>query len=128
MSIAGAIIPAAGYAVTTAATGYAIGFAIEHVSALSTSPRDFSPEGLLKTTAAVAVNGVFVMAASRLLGAQDDPTGGVLFSMALMGARPRLFAKFQKGSNEIEKRVRKAAGLKSIDIPGLAGELEETIF
>jgi len=122
MSVIGAIIPAAGYAVTTAATGYAIGFAIQYVSGLGTAPQDYSPEALLKFTGQIALNGVAVMAASRLLGAQDDPTGGVLFTVALAGAQPKMFWRFQKAGFEMEKQAKQALGVSTIRIPHLVSD------
>jgi uncharacterized membrane protein YgdD (TMEM256/DUF423 family) len=107
------IVDAASYALVHTASAMAIGLFVEHL--VPAMQEDEPPtDTLLRAAAQVLANGVLVFAAAQVLDSSQDPTGGILFTWALMVSQPSLSARMQHLSSHLVDAVsRTAASLPS---------------
>lgn len=101
------------YAAVSAGVGVAAGTAVSMIMPalpLNTGDDADFVDVAIATAVQAALNGLAIVAASRFLKAEDDPTHGVLFTWALISAQPgmerRLKDLARTGGAAVAGRVR----------------------
>jgi uncharacterized membrane protein YgdD (TMEM256/DUF423 family) len=107
------IVDAASYALVHTAAALAVGMAIENIVP-GLSEDEEATDTLLRAAAQVLANGICVFAAAKILDSSQDPTGGILFTWALMVSQPTLSARLHALSSQlVDAASQQIASLRS---------------
>jgi hypothetical protein len=82
---------------------------------------DTSPQALATTVAQVALTGVAAALAARFLDAERDPTGGVMFILAVAGSQPTLLLRIQTLQRVVADYVAKSGAVEAATNAAVAG-------
>ena len=94
------IVDAASYALVHVAAALGVGMILEHLVPPPEAEEE-PTDTLLRASAQVLANGIFVFAASKMLDSSQDPTGGILFTWALMVSQPSLSQRLHALSSQL---------------------------
>lgn len=102
------IVDAASYAIVHMGAALSVGMLIEQLVPPSEEDEEIT-DTLLRASAQVLANGIFVYAASKVLDSSQDPTGGILFTWGLIVSQPSLTVRLQALSSHVADAVSQLA-------------------